>query len=519
MMQIRHVCIVVTASIFILMGCTSAQPSASDFVRRESYAVAQTEPTSLQKVMAPQVRAHKGQSGFKLIARGRDALLMRIAMIQAAERSLDLQYYIVQNDDSGKLLLQAIMQAADRGVRVRILVDDITLKKSDPTWALLDAYPNIELRIFNPIFTQGDLWKRIGSFLTDIEHYTKRMHNKVFIADNQLAMIGGRNLGDAYFDNSPDANFRDIDILAAGPITNDISHSFDRYWNGKEAYPITDVVSAKKGGPSVSELREALKKHWQEAMDNGVLKNTPRLVPQLRNKDISLLWSKAELAADSPAKIEQPAEFASSKPVSQIEAMSALARKEFIMVSPYFVPGEDGVEWIEAMEKRGVQVRILTNSLASTDVVSVHSGYRHYRKTILASGAELYEMEPLPGKFPPPGRFAKSSRASLHTKVYVIDRTDVIIGTMNLDPRSAQLNTEIALIVHSVPLAEQVGEIFDHAVSPDSSYRLTLDEKGSLVWNWVENGQEFHSGNEPKAGFWRNFRASLYSILPLENEL
>jgi len=502
---------------FVAAGCYMTRPLASEYQRPVSYAISASEDTHLTRVVAPRAKAHPGQSGFYLITKGEDALTLRLALVEGAERSIDLQYYSFMNDVSGKLLFEAILRAADRGVRVRILVDDLTLNKSDDTWSLLDKYPNIELRIFNPFATREQgLLGGIGNMFAKPGHFTKRMHNKAFVVDNQLSIIGGRNLGDAYFDHNQDFNFRDVDILAAGPITAQVSKSFDSYWNGKEAYPITSVQNATPEPGAKTALREALRAHWKAAVEQKLFTQSPPIAGQLESGALPLIWAKAELAADSPLKVDQAV--ADSKPGLQLEKLVARADHEFIAVTPYFVPGDDGVAWLKELVDRGVKVRILTNSLASTDVVAVHTGYRRYREEVLADGAELYEMKPIPGKRPRSGRFASSSRASLHTKIYVMDRANILIGTFNLDPRSVELNTEMAFVIHSPELAQQLVKMFEQAITHPYSYQLLRRDSG-IEWVTEEDGIEAHYYSEPKAGLWRNVKAGLFGLLPFEDQL
>ena len=503
----------------VIAGGSATRPAVTDYPRTTSFAIAPAQNSALRQVLTPGTAAHPGLSGFHLITQGNDALMIRLGMIQAAEHSLDIQYYSFQDDVSGKLLLEALLRAADRGVRVRILVDDLTLKKSDENWSLLNAHPGIELRLFNPFATfEQSYISRIGNLFTSGMHFTKRMHNKAFIADNQLAIIGGRNLGDAYFDNNQDFNFRDVDILAVGPITPQVSSDFDRFWNGDEAYPFAVLQPDKTDEAAMARFRETLKSNWTDTVEKGALAALPPVAAQLQSGTLPLIWAHAELAADTPAKVDQSKDIAVSKPADKLEQLAANARQEFLIVSPYFVPGDPGVQWLHEMIRRGVHVRVLTNSLASTDVVAVHAGYRRYRQQVIADGADLYEMEPIPGKHPKSGRFASASRVSLHTKIFIIDRSDVLIGTMNLDPRSIQLNTEAALVIHSPELASQLVGLFTRATAPTSSYHVTLD--GSrLQWNAQENGEDVHYDSEPKADFRRTLEVNLYALLPFENQL
>lgn len=477
--------------------------------------------SALRRAIEPGVRAHAGLSGFRLITRGEDALLLRIALIQAAQHSVKIQYYSFQDDEAGKLLLEAVLRAADRGVRVRILIDDLTIKKTDPTWALLDSHPSIALCVFNPLAPpeQGIVGAVAGA-MTDFKRYNKRMHNKVIIADDQLAIIGGRNVGDAYFDNSQDFNFRDMDILAAGPIVAHIAANFGSFWRDDAAFPVADPNPYADDPDALTPLRTTLATYWREAVEKGLLPPIPPIIEQLRSGQLPLIWAKAELAADLPGKVEQATEDTHSRPMFKLQQMAERAAQEFLIVSPYFIPGDDGMIWLQDIVERGVAVRVLTNSLASTDVIAAHTGYRHYREALLENGVELYEMKPHPGiKKKRSGRFASASRASLHTKIFVLDRRDIIIGTMNFDPRSVQLNTEIALVIHSEAIAAQLAQMFERATDPDASYQLALTDDVQLEWLASENGQDVTYDHEPHAGFWRRVKASFYALMPFEGQL
>lgn len=492
---------------------------ATDYVRTYSYALATTEKTELKETIEPEVNANSGQSGFELLIKGQDTLLRLISAIQATERSLDIQYYIIQNDLSGKLLLETILRAADRKVRVRILMDDLNVHSSDPTWMLLNAHPNIEIRIFNPFATLDEtLLVRIINIFARINHFNKRMHNKIMIADNQLAITGGRNLGDSYFDVSSDFNFRDIDVLVIGHVVPKLSESFDKYWNDDESFPITAILKKSNNPEAIIKLREEMQLHWHEQMEKDTVISQIPLTVQLKNGQIPLIWASAELAVDSPSKIDSPKESVVSKPAVHLNKMAENAKQEFIIISPYFVPGEKGTQALQELAQQGAKVRILTNSLASIDAVAAHVGYRRYRQALVAAGIELYEMKPIRGKRPHSRRFSSSSRNSLHSKVYIADRHDVMIGSFNLDPRSVNLNTEMALVIHSPLLAAQVVAMFEKAILPTTSFHVTMNN-ATLEWISKKDGKEKRYQSEPEAGFWRKIKVNLLSILPFEDQL
>lgn len=491
-------------------------------------------PSALQAAIGPAIKAHPGQSGFELLTTGSAAFTTRIALVQAAQRSLDVQYYSAGEDVTGKLLLQSLLNAADRGVRIRMLVDDINRRHTDPAFAVLDAHPNIEIRVFNPFGTKDStLLERAGNLLTRFDQLNRRMHNKALIADNQIAIVGGRNLGDEYFDANPDLTFRDFDLLCAGPVVEAVSHSFDHFWNSEQSYPLHQVQS-KIDADTLAQTRDALAQHWRdaEAVPAGRLAlHQPPLTKVLTDGSSPFFWAPAELAADTPEKLDTPADQTRSAPGEKLRQLAANAKREVLIISPYFVPMEGGVKFLSALTARGVKVRVLTNSLAATDVVPVHAGYARYRPALLKAGVELYEFKPIrsPDETRPQRvTFGGSSKASLHGKAYIVDRQDVVLGSFNLDPRSVRLNTELALVIHSPEFAERMARIFDRATSARSSFQVELvppspdtptPTQPTLRWVGEENGQPRTFDVEPYATFGRNATAGAFTLLPSDDLL
>jgi putative cardiolipin synthase len=509
----------------VMASCVSAfkRPDASDYPRTASYAISQDVKTSLRDSLGARAKAHPGKSGFLLLPNGNQSLRMRLAMVMAAEKTIDLQYYAMHDDSAANLMLEGLLRAAERGVRVRFLIDNISLNDVDKSLSILDSNPNIQVRVFNPLATrkQGP-FGFIGAAL-HLDKGVKRMHNKALISDNQISITGGRNIGDEYFDARRDVNFKDLDMLSAGPVVARVSASFDKYWNSDDSFPIRALRPGNHDGDDIAALRKALKAAWDKEFhkekSDGVLSTD--IAHDLKNGDIKLVWAKAELSADDPEKINQDADAAVSKPLSKLETLLSGAKHEFVVVSPYFVPGDDGLAWLAGLEKRGVQVKILTNSLASTDVVAVHTGYKKYREGVVESGIDLYEFKPIAGERPRQRLFGSSAppQASLHSKVYVIDRSVVVLGSYNLDPRSTELNTEIVTVIHSPELAAQVIRIFDQSTDPKSSYHLEMGDHG-LEWvTQDEAGRSKVFTHDPGAGFVRNVETGLFSLLPIEGQL
>ncbi len=516
------------------LGACATRPPATDLHRTETHALSPTTPTPLANALAGPERAHPGQSGFRVLSNGTEALQMRIALARSATKTLDMQYYIANEDTTGKLLLAAALYAADHGVRVRMLVDDLNFKDIDRVMAGLNSHDNIEIRVFNPFgTTHRSVFERTTNLLTKIDGFTRRMHNKAMIADNQVSIVGGRNLGDEYFSASPTLQFRDLDVLAAGPITQDISASFDQFWSSSSSYPLRALNKQKFDPQDLDAMRNELREHWRKNADpyNAKPLNATPLASQIANNTLGLIWAPAEFKADTPDKIIKPTDDYVSPPMQRLIELTHDAQKEFLVFSPYFVPHDAGVAALGVLTKRGVRVAILTNSLAATDAVAVQAGYSPYRVPLLREGVELYEFRPASER-ESMGLTGSKSKASLHAKAYVIDRKILVIGSMNLDPRSAHLNTELALVIHSEALAQQVVDVFDRATQPDISYHVTLatpDElarlkavgatTSPLIWTDQEDGKTRTYNLDPQAGFYRNLMTGIFLLLPVDDEL
>ncbi|KVP05498.1 phospholipase [Burkholderia ubonensis] len=507
-----------------LVAACATHPSATTLERTVSHALPADAATPLRDALAAPVAARPGESGFRLLADGAAALQMRIALARAATRTLDMQYYIATEDTTGKLLLGAALYAADRGVRVRMLVDDLNFRDIDRVMAALNTHPNIEIRVFNPFgASQRDVMQRTAIFFTRIDRFTRRMHNKAMIADNQIAIVGGRNLGDEYFSASPTLQFRDLDVLAAGPVTHDISASFDAYWASGSSYPLRVLNHQTFDPKDLDAMRDELRAHWRENAEpyNAKPLNATPLAQQIARGELGLVWAPAEFEADAPDKVAQPTDGYVSPPMRRLAELIRAAQHEFLAFSPYFVPHDAGVKILGDTTARGVRVAILTNSLAATDAVAVQAGYGPYRVPLLRHGVELYEYKARPGR---PRLLGSRSRASLHAKAYVIDRKILVIGSMNLDPRSTHLNTELALVIHSPALAQQVATIFARATQPDESYRVQLAAlsgpgASELTWTGTDEGvlRTYHV--DPYAGLLRNVLTGVFMLLPVDDQL
>jgi len=511
-------------------GCASLPPG-SDFPKAPSKALTSPEGTQLGRQLGVLTSKHPGLSGFRLLPVGLDSFQLRMDMVRTAERTLDLQYFLVECDDTGQLLLEAILQAADRGVRTRILLDDSGSFGRDAQISMLAGHPNIELRLFNPSAYRGQLpLLHTVDVVLNAYRLNYRMHNKLFVVDNAIGIVGGRNIGDEYFQAAAKFEFGDYDVTAAGPIVKNLSDSFDAYWNSPMAIPIDALTGGKPSPEALHGYRDTLAAH------RARMEGTPYLRPLPADQSLSamisgkapLIWARAEVIYDSPEKLkvendEQPGYLLRSR----LREVAVETRSELIIVSPYLVPGPGGMRFFEKLQERQVRVRVLTNSLASTDMPIVHSRYQTFRVPMLESGVELYEVRPVLGQPVVGGHELKSpssGRYALHAKVFVFDRQRIFIGSMNLDPRSLRVNTEVGLIIESPELAGQVADRFAEIAQPANSYVLAVDGPDGggirgLVWRTMENGKPAEYRQEPATAFGRRLQVDALSLLPLDELL
>ena len=513
-------------ALLMLAGC--APTLNLDAARTPSYATSNQAGSPLKAQLAPHIPAN--QSGFHLLHDGHAALAARLALAQRATRSLDVQYYLFHNDTTGKLVAAALLAAADRGVRVRLLIDDIDAADKDMGIATLNAHPNIQIRLFNPFHTRStNLLVRGWQALSDNVRLNRRMHNKVFIADNHLGITGGRNIGDEYFDAHDDFTFVDLDVLAAGAIVNKMSQAFDQYWNNRSAVPAS-ALPIDKGEIQMQRAARLLQQHRTRQLSSGrgeaLLAADP--VPALLSGRTPWLIAHADLIVDPPEKVLNPSQLTSTLMVGQLAGLWVDPAQRALIVSPYFVPGPFGMAYFRYWRHQGVQIDVLTNAYAASDVPLVHAGYANYRIPLLEADIGLYELKPVAE--PTGGRLRNlgsgASRASLHAKTFVFDDEHVFIGSFNFDPRSALLNTEMGLVIHSRELARQVTVIAEDAMLPERSYRPRLvTEKGGsgkvkrLQWHDVYQGVERISDVEPETTAIQRGLLRLLQALPIEAHL
>ncbi len=468
------------------------------------------------------MKDHKNQSGFYLLSDNTDAFVARFALATIAKKTLDIQYYIMHNDASGQYLAYAILSAADRGVHVRILVDDINLSGRDSRFKMLSQHENIEIRIFNPLSNRN--WFRNIELIVNLDRAGRRMHNKAFVADNSSAIIGGRNIGDEYFDARHGLNFIDLDLLTVGPIVSDITKSFNTFWDSRWATPVEHIHKTKVVKNQLSNIRNKLKDKWHRAKNTQYFQSLKQadLTQKIINKQVPFIWADARLFYDHPEKLNKnrPEKITHIGP--QVIPYFERAKKELLIATPYFVPGDGGVRWFDNKQRQGVIIKILTNSLATTDVIAVHAGYKKYRPQLLKCDIHLFELKSTahPSMLNKKNRLKGSSNASLHAKYMVVDQRYVFIGSANLDPRSGNLNTEIGIMVDSKELAQQATQLFDRTTSLENSYQITLNNTDNkITWITQENGNEICYTQEPKAGIIRKLGVFILSLLPIESLL
>jgi len=454
-------------------------------------------------------------------------------MANTAEHTLDLQYFIFRADETGRLLTDAVLRAADRGVRVRVLIDDGETLAGDEQLVALDAHPQIEVRVFNPFAYRGhSTFLRVLEFMFSNSRLDYRMHNKLMVVDNAIALIGGRNIGDQYFQVDPDSQVADDDVFAAGPIVKDLSATFDEFWNCAFAIPVRALAEGTASDAALVEYRKNLSEHRQQMKEDGTdyasRVSTGEPLGGMISGRLPLVWAHAQLVYDSPEKKSVDKDGMVGKLMHQPVADAVYAvQSELLMITPYFIPGDEGMWLFGDLRKRNVRVRVLTNSLESSTVLVAQSGYMHYRRPLLEEGVEIYEVRSLLGNARGSGQTAAITRYgnySLHAKLFVLDRQRLFIGSMNFDQRSMHLNTEIGLIIDSPELARQTAARFEAMVSAPNSYELTLlprDGGGSprLVWRTEEDGKAVEYDREPARSEGQRLEVNLLSLLPLDGEL
>jgi cardiolipin synthase C len=516
--------------LLLVAGCASLPPAATQ-PKPVTNALDYSLDTGLGKAFHALTKDHGSDSGFRLISTGIDGLTARLEMIDASQRTLDVQSYIFRADNSGNLVVQALLRAADRGVRIRILVDDGETVRGDERILALAAHDGFEVRIYNPLRYRGH--KRIlrdAEFLFNKSRLDYRMHNKLMVADNAVAIIGGRNIGDQYFQIDPQSQFGDDDLVVAGSIVQRLSGVFDEFWNGPLAIPAQAFDKRETSERALSDYQKILDGYRQRLTAKQLDKAQAK--PKQPFTDIvsgnaPLHWAPVELVYDSPDKKDTdkgtaPGQLIYKALVKQANAVST----ELLIVTPYFIPSPDELAALAGERERHARVRVLTNSLEAAPSAEAHSGYMHYRTPLLEEGVELYELRALLGDVRGSGEgkaIANRGNYALHAKLFVFDRRMAFVGSMNFDQRSKHLNTEIGLLIASPELASEIAARFDALTQLDNSYSVTLSEgaKGTqhLIWSTREAGQVVHYDTEPAKDAWQRTKVKLLTVLPLDKEL
>jgi putative cardiolipin synthase len=474
------------------------------------------ERGALAERIGPAEAAHPGQSGFRLLSDGTEAFLIRAQSARLAVQSLDVQTYIWHADLTGAYLGQVLLDAADRGVRVRLLVDDLDARAKNDGFAALAAHPHIEVRLFNPWATRNGKLSQAGESAFSFERINRRMHNKSWIADNRIAVVGGRNVGDEYFGAGQDVNFVDLDFAMLGPVVREVSYTFDRFWNSSSAYPMEVLAPEGVNDDALIKLRNTLAGRAADARDSpyATALRGEDLLERMAGGGWPLQWaSKYEFVSDDPDKVTMKKRDVRRTHVGvSLVPMLQSARARVAIISPYFVPGKEVTEGFSRMAAAGRSVRVLTNSLVANDVAAVHGGYSRYRKALLEGGVQLWELKPTgsPGNSSVFG----SSGASLHTKAFVVDGERLFVGSYNLDPRSTWLNCEQGVIVEDAVLARELEALFERQIGGSRAWRVILED-GGLRWTDGEASYE----KDPKASAWQRFQAWATRVLHLDAQL
>ncbi|MBV1915825.1 MAG: phospholipase D family protein [Pseudomonadales bacterium] len=513
----HHACATITV-LLIVSGCASN--SMLDQNQVTTTVLLDTSTTYLAKQFQPYTDEHPSLTGLYPVESGTKALVTRLALINSAEKSLDVQYYIWHDDMTGKLMQQALLDAADRGVRVRLLLDDMDTAGKDGSLAALDSHANIELRVFNPFSNRNFRLADLFSIPARLNH---RMHNKSLTVDNRATIVGGRNIGNEYFSAEAHVDFADLDVIAIGTAVNEVSTAFDLYWNHKYVVNFSYFYPDYDAGKPLEQLRSELdsnhesakKSAYAEAIAENYDLHQRVLIPE------NWHWGTATVIYDDPIKIEDKSNPDETHLGAMLHKIVGQTKRELVVISPYFVPGKRFTKYLGTLTEQGIKVKILTNSLAATDVALVHAGYMNYRADLLSANVELYEYKPdtnqvdLSSKM----KMSGSSPGSLHAKTLAIDQRWIFIGSFNVDPRSVLWNTEIGIIADSPVLAGTLSSGFENDIR-NAAYELTFDpESKKIAWLEYDGDQVSRHEKEPHTSGWQRFVVRIMSWLPIESQL
>ena len=500
--------------LFLAAGCASID---FDYPKSESFALTDTADTTMGRGIAEFVAQHPpDESGFYPIFDGTDSLALRLLMAERAERTIDAQYFLIHNDLVGNVFVNALLRAANRGVRVRFLIDDMNSGGYDAGFAALDSHENFALRVFNPFAHR----KARALDVTRVSKISRRMHNKSFTVDNQITLIGGRNIADEYFDARSDEKFGDLDVLAIGSIVPKVSAMFDSYWNHPAALPMPALAKVpENAAEALATLNDKVEKSLEE-VEASIYADAVRssILNYVQTDASAFIWAKYDLVFDSPDKSNPDADVAEGSITVQMRESIGEIQEELFVLTPYFVLRKDEVEGFRKLRERNVEVTVLTNSLSSNNHTVSHSGYAPIRKPLLKMGVNLYELRAnasIPGdqRVDP-----DSTKSTLHAKAFAVDRKRVFIGSFNWNQRSVNLDTELGVIIHSPEIATQLVERVGAAL-PEVAYEVFLNEKNKLRWRGLEDGVEVIRTKEPQTGFWHRFNAGFLRMMPIKSQL
>lgn len=492
--------------LLLVSACSSIQPKDPS-EKSTSFQLGYQEDSALAEFFESYGKDPKSETAFYPLNQGNDALLGRIALIESAEKSLDLQYYIYRSDETSQLITWRLYEAAKRGVRVRLLLDDMQ-KRNDAGMAELNAHPNIEIRLFNPHQYRD---ARVFALASDFERLNRRMHNKALIADSVSAIVGGRNIGNEYFSFESNVEFGDFDVMLFGEVVTQTADQFDLYWNSIYAVPMEWIVPEADKVADRAIQAQVRTLELEEKFSTGPYNfKELDLYEELQQGNLKLYWGKGEVWFDLPDKIATQ----ESQLVANLGELLESVEDSFVLISPYFVPTESGTKALTDAAKRGINITIVTNSLASNDVFAVHGWYAKYREDLVKAGIKLWEVK-ASAKIKSKWSLTGSSRASLHAKLMMIDENKLFVGSMNWDPRSAELNTEMAVVIEQPEYVQKQQTVLPEQLK-ENAYQVVMKD-GDIAWIDQATGEEFDS--EPEASVWRKMGAWLSGILPIEDQL
>lgn len=492
--------------LLLVSACSSIQPKDPS-EKSTSFQLGYQEDSALAEFFESYGKDPKSETAFYPLNQGNDALLGRIALIESAEKSLDLQYYIYRSDETSQLITWRLYEAAKRGVRVRLLLDDMQ-KRNDAGMAELNAHPNIEIRLFNPHQYRD---ARVFALANDFERLNRRMHNKALIADSVSAIVGGRNIGNEYFSFESNVEFGDFDVMLFGEVVTQTADQFDLYWNSIYAVPMEWIVPEADKVADRAIQAQVRTLELEEKFSTGPYNfKELDLYEELQQGNLKLYWGKGEVWFDLPDKIATQ----ESQLIANLGELLENVDSSFVLISPYFVPTESGTKALTDAAKRGIDITIVTNSLASNDVFAVHGWYAKYREDLVKAGIKLWEVK-ASAKIKSKWSLTGSSRASLHAKLMMIDENKLFVGSMNWDPRSAELNTEMAVVIEQPEYVQKQQSVLPEQLK-ENAYQVVLKD-GDITWLDLETGEVFDS--EPEASVWRKMGAWFSGILPIEDQL